>query len=180
MGLVRRFALVALAVSAVSGLAAISAGAEEVTGTSCASNTGSAKFSPGIGEAAQVQNISVKGALTECTGSAGPKATYVVQLKTTTAITCASVRDELTTAQGSIVVKWGHGHGNSLGNLTVSGSVESGFSLSGTVTQGPYAGGSISGTVSGVAQFTGKGEPCTKKNRLKTMTISGTSPLTIS
>jgi hypothetical protein len=170
----------ALALVALGAVASAPAGAEEVTGTTCASNSGLATLSPGLGEVAQAQNISVKGTLGGCTGSTGASAKYVAHLKTEEPITCASVSDEVQTAAGSIVIKWGKGHGNSLGTLVLSGSVAGGFSLSGSLTSGPFAGGSISSTITGSPHFSGTGAPCSKKNRLKTIAVEGASAFAIS
>jgi hypothetical protein len=176
---VLKLILVALAALGCAGLAAGAAGAAEETGTTCSSNGGSATLSPGIEEVAKVQNVSVKGTVSGCTGSAGTSANYVAHLHTTAPVTCASLAAEGATAAGTIILKWGHGSGNSKGTLTVSGSPASGFALGGEITQGPYAGLHISGTVSGTPVFKGKGEPCTKKNKLKTLEVAGTSPFTI-
>lgn len=175
---VLRLILVALAAVGCAGLTAVSAGAAEETGTSCASNTGVAKLSPGIEEVGKVQNISVKGTLSGCSGSTGESAKYVAHLKTSTAVTCASLAAEGAVAQGTVVIKWGHGQGNSQGTLTVTGG-PSAFTLSGTVTSGPFEGLAISSTLSGTSVFKGKGEPCTKKNKLKQIDVAGASPFTI-
>jgi hypothetical protein len=176
---VLKLALVALAAMGIAGLAAVSAGAVEGTGATCARGTGVATISPGIEEVAKVQNITIKGVLGECTGSAGSSAKYVAHLKTTTALTCAAFNSAGATAEGTAILKWGHGKGNSQGTLTVTGSPGTGFSLSGKITQGPYAGLSMSSTLSGSPVFSGKGEPCTKKNKLKQVNVAGTSPFTI-
>jgi hypothetical protein len=174
-----RLLLAALVALSCSGLATGSAAAVEETGTTCPSNTGTGILSPGLEELnAKLQNISVKGTLSGCTGSAGSSARYVAHLKTTTALTCATF-NEGATAQGTAVLKWGHGSGSSKANIEVTGSPGSGFALTGEVTSGPYAGQSISSTVSAMPVFKGKGEPCTKKNKLKALEVTGTSPLTI-
>jgi hypothetical protein len=176
---VLKLVLVALAALGCAGLAAGAAGAAEETGTTCSSHSGVATLSPGIEEVAKAQNVSVKGTVSGCSGSAGSSAKYVAHLHTTGQLTCASFTSEGATAEGTIVLKWGHGSGNSQGTLTVSGSPATGFSLTGNVTHGPYAGLTISGTVSGTPVFKGKGEPCSKKNKLKTIEVTGTSPFTI-
>jgi hypothetical protein len=176
---VLKLILVALAAMGCAGLAAVSAGAAEETGTTCSSDSGVAKLSPGIEEVAKTQNITVKGTLSGCTGSTGTSAKYVAHLKTTAAVTCASFNGEGATSEGTVILKWGHGKGNSLGTLTVTGSLGSGFALTGAVTSGPFEGLGISSTVSGTSVFTGKGEPCTKKNKLKRIDVAGTSPFTI-
>jgi hypothetical protein len=180
----RRYVLqvltVASAMAAMAVLAAMPAGAAEEAGTTCSTNTGVAKIAPGIGESAQVQNISVKGKLSGCSGSTGASASYVVHLKTAHAVTCASLSTEGAVAGGTAILKWGAGHGNSLGTMTVSGSTTSGFSLSGTINEGPFAGKHMSSTLTGTPLFTGKGAACSKKNQLKTIDVSGSSPFAIS
>jgi hypothetical protein len=174
-----KLVLVALAAIGCAGLAAASAGAVEEGGTTCSTDTGVATLSPGIEEVAKAQNVSVKGALSGCTGSTGASAKYVAHVKTTTAVTCASFNSTGATAEGTVVVKWGHGQGNSQGTLTVTGGPSSGFTVSGTITSGPFAGKHLSTTLSGTSVFKGKGEPCTKKNKLKTIEVAGTTPFTI-
>ena len=120
---VLRMMSAALALVALGAVASAPAGAEEVAGTTCSSDSGLATLSPGLGEVAEIQNISVKGTLRGCTGSTGTTANYVAHLKTDKPITCASVSGEAQTAEGSVVIKWGKGHGNSLGTLSLSGSV---------------------------------------------------------
>jgi len=176
LGLVLIASLLAVGV----GFSAVSASASEEQGTTCATNTGLAKLSPGVSEEAAIQNVVVKGTLGECSGSTGPTGKYVVHLKTTTAVTCASLAGEGAVAEGNEVIKWGKGSGNSKGPLTASGSLASGFALSGSITKGPFTGGTVSGSVSGTPVFTGKGEPCTKKNRLKQIEVAGTTPFAIS
>jgi hypothetical protein len=177
--LVLKLILVALAAIGCAGFAAVSAGAAEETGTTCSSDSGVATLSPGIEEVAKVQNITIKGTLSGCTGSTGASATYVAHLKTTAGVTCASLDAGGATSEGTVILKWGHGHGNSQGTLVVTGSPSSGFTLSGTVTSGPFEGLSMSSTLSGTSVFKGKGEPCTKKNKLKRIDVTGTTPFTI-
>ncbi|HEX7609116.1 MAG TPA: hypothetical protein VF380_00460 [Solirubrobacteraceae bacterium] len=169
----------AAATAAIAALAAVPALAAE-TGTTCSTNAGVAKFSPGIGESAKVQNISVKGKLGGCTGSTGTSASYVVHLKTAHPVTCASLSAEGAVAEGTAILKWGKGQGNSLGTITVSGNPTSGFSLSGTINEGPFSGLHMSSTLTGTPVFTGTGAPCSKKNPLKTIEVSGSSPFAIS
>jgi hypothetical protein len=100
-GFVLRLIVVALAAVGCGGLAAASASATEGTGTTCSSDTGVAKLSPGIEEVAKVQNVSVKGTLSDCTGSTGETGKYVAHLKTTAGVTCASLASEGAVAQGA-------------------------------------------------------------------------------
>ncbi len=75
------------------------------------------------------------------------------------------------------MLKWGHGQGNSQAVITATGGLEA-FALSGQVTQGPYAGLDISESLSGTPTFSGKGEPCTKKDKLKKIDLTGATPFT--
>lgn len=178
--IVLKLALMGVAAGAVAGFAATAASAVEETGATCASSSAVATFSPGLEEAnAKVQNITVKGTASECTGEAGTSTKYVIHVKTAEGATCATLNEALLAATGSGVLKWGHGHGNSQGSFSLSGSSSS-LSLSGTLESGPYAGMSLSDTFSGTPVFKGKGEPCTKKNKLKKIELAGATPLTIS
>jgi hypothetical protein len=93
-------------------------------------------------------------------------------------VSCATFDAEGAAAEGTVAIKWGHGHGNSQAALTATGGPET-FALSGQVTQGPYAGLDISQSLSGTPMFSGKGEPCTKKNKLKKIDLTGTTPFSI-
>lgn len=180
----RRFALklsvLAVASAGIASFLGTSSAAAAETGATCATNTGVATLSPGINESAKTQNITLKGSLGECTGEAGASAKYVIHLKSSASVTCASLATEGLVAEGTSILKWGHGHGNSLGTATLSGSPTSGFSLTGSITEGSYAGLTLSSALSGTSVFSGKGEPCTKNGKLKKIEMSGTAPTTIS
>ncbi|HTA05118.1 MAG TPA: hypothetical protein VK774_02045 [Solirubrobacteraceae bacterium] len=175
-----KLALLGVAAMGVTALAATSASAVEETGATCASSSATATLSPGVEEgAAKVQNITIKGTLGECTGSAGSSAKLLVHVKTAAPVTCAMLNGEGALAEGTGILKWGHGHGNSQGAFSLSGTVAS-ASLSGALESGPYAGMKALGTFAGTPVFKGKGEACTKKNKLKRIELTGTSPLAIS
>lgn len=174
-----KLSVLAVAAAGTASLAAASSAAAE-TGASCASNAGVATLSPGIDETSKAQNITLKGTLGECTGEAGTSAKYVIHLKSTAGVTCASLAAEGLVAEGSAILKWGHGKGNSLGAVKLSGNPTGGFSLTGSIAEGPYAGSSISETLSASSVFTGKGNECTKTNKLKKIDVSGAAPTTIS
>lgn len=177
--MILKLALMGVAAAATVGLAATSASAVEETGATCASSSAVATLSPGLESAnAKVQNITVKGTASECTGEAGTSTKYVIHVKTAEGATCATLSEALLAASGSGVLKWGHGHGNSQGTFSLSGGT-SALSLTGAIESGPYAGKSLSDTFSGTPVFKG-GEPCTKKNKLKKIELTGTTPLTIS
>jgi hypothetical protein len=175
---VLKLALLGVSATAVAGIAATVASAVEETGATCAASGGVATLSPGIEETAKVQNITIKGTAGECAGSAGSSTKFVLHVKTAAPLTCAEFNGEGVLAEGTGILKWGHGHGNSQGAFSLAGSASS-FSLSGSLEQGPYAGMSLSDTLSGTPVFKGKGEPCTKKNKLKRIELTGTTALVI-
>ncbi|HTZ86170.1 MAG TPA: hypothetical protein VMB05_05830 [Solirubrobacteraceae bacterium] len=178
---VSKLAVLGVAAGAVIGLAATSASAVEETGATCVSSAATATFSPGLEEAnAKVQNITIKGTASECTGEAGASTKYVIHVKTAEGATCATLNGGLLAATGSGSLKWGHGHGNSQGTFSFTGGPAS-YGLNGTLESGPYAGMSLTDTFSGTSVFKGgKGEPCTKKNKLKKIELTGATPLVIS
>lgn len=113
-------------------------------GETCEQNSGTIKLSPGLSETPQVQDITIKGALSGCDGPAEPTgATYVAHLKTTEEVTCStlsSLSAEPTTTSVSLVVKWSpKGAGNSHGTLVLP-LTEAGGSFGGTVEGGPFSG----------------------------------------
>ena len=174
-----KLAVLGVSAAVVVGVAATSASAVEETGATCATSGAVATLSPGVEEATgKVQNITIKGTAGECSGSAGTSTKYVVHVKTAAPVTCATLNGEGIAATGSGVFKWGHGHGNSEGPFTLSGTPSS-LSLGGTFEKGPYEGLSASDTFTGTPVFKSKGEPCTKKNKLKKIELAG-APLVIS
>ena len=130
---------------AMMGVSAAPASAAE--GTVCSGNSGSIKLSPGPEETAHVQNITIKGTLSGCTGGPATSAKYVAQLKTTGAVTCAALSSAGAGATGSVVIKWSSGHGNSQATLTMP-LTQTGVTIGGSVTNGLYAGLGIYGPVS--------------------------------
>jgi hypothetical protein len=112
---------------------------------SCETNTGTIKLSPGLTETPQVQNITIKGTLGSCDGSAGiESASYVDHLKTTEEVTCSalsSYSSEPTTTPVSLAIKWGpHELGTSHGTLVVPITEASSAPLSGSLEGGPFSG----------------------------------------
>jgi hypothetical protein len=158
---VRRLIL-SSALLAVVALGATSASANAATTETCENNA-SVKLSPGLSNTPTVQNISVKGTLTNCTGEEATVTSgkYVAHLKTSEPVTCAVLAGS-GAATGTVVLKWTpKGHGNSLGSFSmaltelpteIGGLIESGpfaeSPLGGTVTQ-TYTGGSTCGVAEG-------------------------------
>jgi hypothetical protein len=151
---------------------------------SCETNQGTIKLSPGLTETPHVQNITIKGELGECDGSAGAEsATYVDHLKTTEEVTCSvlqSFSSEPTTEPVSLSFKWvPHELGTSHGTLAVPITEAATPALAGTLEGGPFSApeaitGEIfesftGGSACGVPQ--GKG----KAKAVKNGTFSGTA-----
>ncbi len=119
---------------ATMGISAAPASAAE--GTICSGNSGSIKLSPGLEEVAHVQNITIKGTLSGCSGSTVTGGTYVAHLKTTHEVTCTALSSAGEPTTGTIVIKWspksqGTSHGTltlplAAGAVTMSGKLEGG------------------------------------------------------
>lgn len=112
---------------------------------SCQQNSGTITLSPGLTETPHVQNVTVKGALKGCEGSAGvTEGAYVAHFKTTEEVTCStlsSISAEPTTAPVSLVVKWApKGLGSSHGALMMAISEVPGLALGGALEGGPLSG----------------------------------------
>lgn len=130
--------VMALMAPVVAGLVATPASAAEGTGTICSVNSGSIKLSPGLEEVAHVQNITIKGSLSGCTGSTVTGATYVGHLKTTHEVNCAALRSAGEAATGTIVIKWApKGQGNSHGTLSLPLTVGT-VTMGGKLESGPF------------------------------------------
>jgi len=162
-----------IAPCAVIGASAAPAAAAE--GTVCAGNSGSIKLSPGLEQVARVQNITIKGTLSGCTGSNFTSATYVAQLKTTNAVTCAALTGTGEPAAGSIEVKWSpKGSGNSQGTLTMPLTGSSSVSMGGTIEKDPFAHLGIFAPISQSYDGTCGGKANGKKvKKVKAGTLSG-------
>lgn len=136
-----------LAALVVLALAGTTASAGAATTESCENNA-TVKLSPGLSNTAQVQNISIKGTLSNCTGEEAPftSGKYLAHLKTTEAVTCATLGSSSATT-GTIVIKWTpKGSGNSNGSFSMA-LTELPTTLSGLVESGPFAEAEIGGAV---------------------------------
>ncbi len=177
-----RFAGLSVLAALIAPLATMgvsAAPASAVTGTICSENHGTLKLSPGLNESAHVQNISIKGMLSGCTGTV-TAGSYVAHLKTTNPVTCAALASAGEAATGSLVIKWSpKGQGNSSGTLSMPLSGLASVSMSGTLNQGPFATLGISGTVSQSFQGTcGGGTGKKKAKKVKNGSFTG-SPVEI-
>jgi hypothetical protein len=173
-----RKAILSVAVLALATVGATSASASAATTETCENNA-SIKLSPGLSNTAQVQNISVKGTLTNCTGEE-PTVTsgkYVAHLKTTEPVTCAALAGPGAPATGTIVIKWSpKGQGNSMGSFNMP-LTEQPTAISGLIESGPFAESPITGSVkqtySGGANC-GVAEGKKKPKKVNKGTLTGT------
>lgn len=126
----------------------------------CQSSQGSIKLSPGLSENPQVQNVTVKGTLSGCTGTlAATGAKFTGHLTTTEAVTCAtlaSVFAEPKTSSVSLALKWSpSAAGNSSGSLVMPLSEAATEGFGGTLEGGPLKAPSPFASASVAETFTG-------------------------
>jgi hypothetical protein len=145
-------------------LVAIPAASASAASVSC-ETTGKIKLSPGLSNEPQVQNVSVKGTLTNCVPGEGEEATvtggkYVAHLKTTEGATCAALASAAP-ATGTIEINWNpvkpkpkpkskpkppKESKNSKGTFNMP-ITEQPTAVSGLIESGLFEGGTIGGTV---------------------------------
>ena len=130
----------------------------------CEQNSGTIKLSPGLTETPRIQNVTVKGALKGCDGSAAfTEGTYVAHFKTTEEVTCStlsSVFAEPSTTPVSLVLKWApRGLGSSHGALLMALSEIPGIPLEGALEGGPL-GEPLAITSGTVTESYGGGPTC--------------------
>jgi hypothetical protein len=133
------------------GLTAVTAASASAATTTCESS-GTIKLSPGLSNTAQVQNVTVKGALSGCSGeeSTVTSGKFVAHFKTAEAVTCAVLGGEgAASGESKIVLKWTpKGQGNSMGTFDMPLTEAPGVSLGGLIESGPFAEGAVGGAVS--------------------------------
>lgn len=110
----------------------------------CEQSSGTIKLSPGLTGTPHVQNVTVKGALKGCDGSAEfTEGTYVAHFKTTEEVTCSTlsnISSEPTTTPVSLVVKWAPKNlASSHGALLMAVSEVPGLPLEGALEGGPLS-----------------------------------------
>jgi hypothetical protein len=175
-----RLSVVAALIAPLAMMGVSAAPASAAGGTVC-SNSGSIKLSPGLEEAAHVQNITIKGTLSGCTGGTVTSGKYVAQLKTTSAVSCAALSSAGEAATGSIVVKWSpKGGGNSQGTVTMPLTSSSSVNMTGTLGHGQFEGldiyGPVSQAYSGQCGGTvGGGKKPKKAKKVKSGTLTGSA-----
>jgi hypothetical protein len=166
--------------SLMAAIAMAGAASASADTTSC-TNSGTVKLSPGLEATPHVQNITVKGVLTGCSGveSTQTEGKYVAHMKTAEAVSCSALTGVGAAEEATnIVIKWTpKGGGNSMGSFTMPLTEAPGVALGGTLASGPFSEDTISGTVS--QTYTGGptcGVPVGKKKakRVNKGTVSGT------
>jgi hypothetical protein len=155
----------------------VTAPASASAATTCSGNSGTIKLSPGLQESAQVQNITIKGTLSGCTGGTVTGGSYQAHLKTTSAVSCAALSSAGEAATGSIIIKWSpKGQGNSNGTFSMPLTAMAGVSVGGTLESGPFATSTLSGTVSqSFAGACGGGKGKSKGKKVKDGTFTGSA-----
>lgn len=173
-----RLSVMAALMAPVVTMGVVAAPASAAGGTICSGNSGSIKLSPGLEESAQVQNISIKGSLSGCTGSTVTGATYVAHLKTTGPVDCATLTSAGAATTGTIVIKWSpKGQGNSQGSLSMPLTASGAVPMSGKLGNGLFETLGLYNPVSqsypGTCGGGGKGKKKGKKVKDGTLTGSG-------
>lgn len=173
----------AVAVALVSAFAMAATASANAASTTC-KNNGTIKVSPGFEAKAKVQNITIRGTLSECKGE-GSTVTgggYMVHAKTAEAVSCAALSSTGAAMRAtSIDIGWTPGEEESEGSFAMP-LTEMPVALSGEVESGLFAGDTISGAVT--QKYTG-GPECSgspgkgkgkgkKPKKVKDGTFSGT------
>lgn len=161
------------------GLMAVTAASASAATTTC-ENSGTIKLSPGLSATPTVQNVTVKGTLSKCSGeeSSVTGGKYIAHLKTE-AVTCEALAGEGAPLTGSnIVLKLTPKEGaNTMGTIDFPVTEKAGVSLSGLIESGPFDGSAIGGSVTqaytnGPACGISEGKKKTKKVNKGTFTGS--------
>ena len=134
-----RFTKVAVLVAALGALSLVGTASASADSTSC-QTAGTIKLSPGLTTEAKVQNVSLKGTLSECasTESEVTEGKYVAHFKTAEPISCANLVSGGVGAaaeENKIVLKLKpKGGGNPSGPISVDIQEGTAQSLSGSIT----------------------------------------------
>ena len=137
----------------------------------CASDTGTAKLSPGLTNTPAVQTMKIKGALTGCTGEPFTETKYAATLKTAGPVSCSMLKAAGEKATGAAKYKWAPKAPASTGTLNMLLTETPGVAFSGEVGSGSYSPVTFSGTVT--EGYAGGGTCGTKK--VKKGTFSGSA-----
>lgn len=165
-----------LAAFAMVGTASASAAS-----TSCEAS-GKIKLSPGLSNTPTVQNVQVKGNLTNCASveSEVTSGKFQLHFKTAEPIDCATLKTAgvgAASEENKIMLKWAGGMGNSQGPASLLITEEPAAALTGSITSGPFEGGAVSGSLSqsytgGATCGEGKGKK--KPKKVSKGSVSGT------
>jgi hypothetical protein len=177
-----RKTIMSMAVVAIAVMGAAASSASAAPTTTC-ENSGTIKLSPGLTATPQIQNVTVKGILSNCTGeeSAVTNGKYIAHLKTTEAVSCAAL-SSAAADEGKIVLKaTPKGEGNSQGSFsmpvselptTIGGLLEEGGTFSGQTVSGSVQEAYEGGATCGVAEGKKKAKKVNKGTFTGSMTIS--------
>jgi hypothetical protein len=147
-----RSAMVAALLAAFAMVGTASASAASTT----CSASGTIKLSPGLTNEPKVQNVTIKGSLSECAGeeSEVTSAKFNAHFKTAEPISCETLTGEGVGAaaeENKIILKWKpkpKGSGNSQGPVSLLITEVPGALLSGRIESGPFEEDAISGSLS--------------------------------
>jgi hypothetical protein len=141
--------------------------------TTCTSNSGTIKLSPGLTNTAAPQTLTIKGTLAGCSGESFTDATYKAGLKTTEAVSCAVLKDAGELASGAASLKWTPKikPSTTTGTLGMLLTETPSVALSGELTAGPFSPLALSGEIS--MTFTG-GPTCGGEKAVKKGKFTGT------
>ena len=176
-----RLSILASLILAVAMTGAASASADTLSCTAA----GSIKLSPGLTSTPTVQNVQIKGSLSECSGTETEvkEAKFQAHFKTAEPVSCATLTGPGVGAaaeENKLIIKFKH-VGNSMGTVSVPITEVPGAAVTGLISEGPFVEDAISGTVSqtytggakcGVAEGKKKAKKVSKGTLAGTLSIS--------
>lgn len=115
--------------------------------STCATNAGSVKLSPGLTVTPAVQSVVVKGTLSGCTGGAFSTIKYRASLTTEGSISCETLTTPGAGATGSAAYKWVPTSVRAAGTLSTLLSELPGSAFSGEIDTGAYAPLALTGSI---------------------------------
>jgi hypothetical protein len=139
--------------------------------STCATNTGTVKLSPGLTGTPAVQTMKIKGTLKGCTGEPFTGTKYTATLKTAGPVSCSVLKAAGEAATGAAKYKWTPKAKASTGTLRMLLTETPGIAFSGEVTSGSYSPLGLSGTAT--ESYTGAATCSAKK--VKKGTFSGSA-----
>jgi alpha-tubulin suppressor-like RCC1 family protein len=113
----------------------------------CSNSSGSITLSPGVTNTAAIQSVTVKGAMTGCSGDPFTTAKYTATLTTAGPVSCAVLNEAGEAATGAATFKWTPKTRHpSTGTLSLLLSESPGIALGGEVARGSFSALALSGT----------------------------------